>query len=142
MTAKPGMGDRYSQIDIPLDWLASFGAVVVARDRLARARPYRHHSAHIDRLNARKLERAPVWALPATQRHNRYIRRSGLTNVQSSHGPPDQHPLDFRRALEDGEDLGVPVPALNGVVAGVAVAAEDLDRLLCHPDGRLARDQL
>ncbi len=23
------MGDRYSQIDIPLDWLASFGAVVV-----------------------------------------------------------------------------------------------------------------
>ncbi len=30
------MGDRYSQIDIPLDWLASFGAVVVSVDyRLA-----------------------------------------------------------------------------------------------------------
>jgi len=30
------MGDRYSQIDIPLDWLASFGAVVVCVDyRLA-----------------------------------------------------------------------------------------------------------
>jgi acetyl esterase/lipase len=30
------MGDRHSQIDIPLDWLASFGAVVVSVDyRLA-----------------------------------------------------------------------------------------------------------
>ena len=30
------MGDHYSQIDIPLDWLASFGAVVVSVDyRLA-----------------------------------------------------------------------------------------------------------
>ncbi len=30
------MGDRYSQIDIPLDWLARFGAVVVSVDyRLA-----------------------------------------------------------------------------------------------------------
>src|SRR5579863_4740533 len=29
-----------------------------------------------------------------------------LSNVQSSHGPPDDHPLDFRRALENGEDLG------------------------------------
>jgi len=34
------MGDRYSQIDIPLDWLARFGAVVVSVDyRLAPPTP-------------------------------------------------------------------------------------------------------
>jgi hypothetical protein len=29
-----------------------------------------------------------------------------LSDVQSSHGPPDQHALDLRRSLEDREDLG------------------------------------
>ena len=32
-------------------------------------------------------------------------------------------------------DLGVAVPALDGVLAGVAVPAEDLDRILGHPNG-------
>ena len=39
-----------------------------------------------------------------------------------------------RRAFEDRVDLGVAVPALDGVLAGVAVAAEDLDRFLGRPD--------
>jgi hypothetical protein len=40
------------------------------------------------------------------QVNGRYIRSSGLPYVQSSHGPPDNHPLDFAGALEDGEDPG------------------------------------
>jgi preprotein translocase subunit SecD len=38
--------------------------------------------------------------------------------------------------------LGVAVPALHWAVAGVAVAAKDLDRLLGGPDGGLPCDQL
>ncbi len=51
-----------------------------------------------------------------------------LANIQPRHGPADQHPLDFAGALEDGEDLGVPMPPLDRVLARVAVPAEDLDR--------------
>jgi hypothetical protein len=43
-----------------------------------------------------------------------------LPNVQPGDRPPDQHPLDFRRALEDREDLrgkgsgtGIPAPTLT-----------------------------
>ena len=34
------------------------------------------------------------------------LRSSGLPYVQSGHGPPDDHPLDFARSLEDREDPG------------------------------------
>src|SRR5579859_7563735 len=38
--------------------------------------------------------------------------------------------------------LGVPVPPLDRVLAGVAVAAQDLDRLLGHPDRGLPATSL
>src|SRR5436190_13455744 len=50
----------------------------------------------------------------------------------------DDEPLDLRRALEDRVDLRVAVPALDGVLAGVAVAAKDLHRALGRPDRDLA----
>jgi hypothetical protein len=50
--------------------------------------------------------------------------------------------MHYARAIlhgeNDGEDLGVPVLALDGVPAGVAVAAEDLDGLLGDADRVLA----
>src|SRR4051812_35385635 len=54
----------------------------------------------------------------------------------------DHEPLDLRGALEDRVDLRVAVHALDGILARVAVAAEDLDRTLRGPDGHLARLQL
>jgi hypothetical protein len=66
-------------------------------------------------------------------------QRVRLSDVQPGDCPPDDHPLDFRRALEDGEDLGVAMPAFDGVVPGVAVPAEDLDGLLGDPDRGLPR---
>jgi len=71
-----------------------------------------------------------------------YLSRSGLPYVQPGDRPADDHPLDLRRALEDREDLRVAVPALDRVLAGVAVAAEDLNRLLSHADRSLPRHQL
>src|SRR5262249_41360661 len=47
-------------------------------------------------------------------------------------------PLDLARPLEDRVDLRVAVHALDGVLARVAVAAEDLDRALGAPDRDLA----
>jgi hypothetical protein len=38
--------------------------------------------------------------------HGRYNPQVKLTNVQPGDCPPDRHPLDLRRALEDGEDFG------------------------------------
>src|SRR5438270_4727731 len=64
---------------------------------------------------------------------------------------PDLHPrdrardhelLDLRGALEDVVDLRVAVPALDRELPRIAVAAEDLDRPLCHPHGDLARLEL
>src|SRR6201996_6487176 len=40
----------------------------------------------------------------ASRVHDRYIRSSALPNVQPGDRPPDQHPLDLARPLEDGED--------------------------------------
>lgn len=56
---------------------------------------------------------------PAARVNARYIRSSGLPYVQSSHCPPDDHPLDFRRALEDGEDL-------RGHGKGIGIPVRDL----------------
>src|ERR1700685_2775430 len=68
--------------------------------------------------------------------------RSELPYVQAGYGPADDHALDLRGALEDREDLRVSVPALDRVLAGVPVPAEDLDGLLGDPDRGLPRHQL
>src|SRR6266496_2835383 len=65
-----------------------------------------------------------------------------LRDVQAGDRPPDHQPLDLRGALEDREDLGIAVPALHRVLAGVAVPAEYLDRLLGDPHRGFPRDQL
>ena len=54
----------------------------------------------------------------------------------------DDLPLDLRGALEDGGQPGVAPVALDRVLSGVAVAAEDLQRLAGHPLGGLAGHQL
>src|SRR3954447_16269076 len=64
------------------------------------------------------------------------------TDVDAGDGAADHEPLDLRRALEDRVDLGVAVHALDGELARVAVAAEDLDRALRRPHGPLARLEL
>src|SRR4051794_35364551 len=45
-------------------------------------------------------------------------------------GAADHEALDFARALEDREELGVAVPLLDGEVLDVAPPAHGLDRLL------------
>src|SRR5665213_3076863 len=65
-----------------------------------------------------------------------------LLDVHPGDGPGDDQPLDLARALEDGEDLRVTVPALDWVLAYVAVAAHDLDGLIGHVHGSLAGVEL
>src|SRR4051812_37859280 len=60
-------------------------------------------------------ERLPVGGLPARD--------------FAKQGAGDHEPLDLGRALVDLGDLGVAVVALGRELLGVAVAAEDLDRL-------------
>src|SRR3954468_16275884 len=69
-----------------------------------------------------------------------YVCSSG--DLHAGDRPADDQPLDLAGPLEDGVDLRVAVPALDRVFAGVAVAAEDLDGLLGHPDRGLAGVQL
>src|SRR4051794_5777317 len=54
----------------------------------------------------------------------------------------DDEPLDLAGALVDLGDLGVAVVALDRELLGVAVAAEDLDRLAGDLAGRLGGEQL
>src|SRR5215218_1153092 len=61
-----------------------------------------------------------------------------LTDLAAGNGACDDEPLDLRRALEDRVDLRVAVPALDGVLARVAVAAQDVDRALGGPHRDLA----
>src|SRR3569832_2273389 len=56
--------------------------------------------------------------------------------------PRDHEPLDLARALVDLGDLRVPVVALDRELLGVAVAAEDLDRLGRLAAGDLRREEL
>src|SRR5215213_6847626 len=56
--------------------------------------------------------------------------------------PGDHEPLDLARALVDLRDLRVAVIALGGELLGVAVAAEDLDRLAGLAARDRAREQL
>src|SRR5579864_1884707 len=70
------------------------------------------------------------------------MRRSELGNVHARDAAGDHQALNLRGAFEDRVDLRVAVPALDGVVPDVAVAAEDLDRLLGDPHGGLAGVEL
>src|SRR5580693_1668175 len=75
------------------------------------------------RTNGTREAAAPLCRGTArTTRDTPIKRQVRLSNVQSSHGPPDDHPLNFARSLKDREDLGVAVPALYRVVARVTVA--------------------
>src|SRR5664280_1626971 len=69
-------------------------------------------------------------------------RSRGLLDVYSADCSGDHELLDLGGALEDVVDLRVAVPALDGILARVAVAAEDLDRALGHPHRDLARLEL
>ena len=64
--------------------------------------------------------------------------RQGLFDLHARDRPGDDQALDLGGALEDRVDLGVAVHALDRVLPGVAIAAEDLDRPLGRPDGDLA----
>src|SRR5690242_12400191 len=66
----------------------------------------------------------------------------GSANVQARDGAGNDEALDLGGAFEDRVDLRVAVPALDGVLAHVAVSAEDLDRLLGDLDRGLARLEL
>src|SRR5579859_2003843 len=70
------------------------------------------------------------------------VRLVGLPDRQSGQGAADDHALNLRRPFEYGEYFRVPVPALNRVVPGISVAAENLDGLLGHPHRGLACEQL
>src|SRR5579859_91529 len=63
---------------------------------------------------------------------------SDLVDVHPRDRPGDDELLDLRGPLEDVVDLRVAVPALDGELARIAVAAEDLDRALGHPHRHLA----
>src|SRR5690349_21824563 len=65
-----------------------------------------------------------------------------LLDAETADGPGDDELLDLLGAFEDVHDLGVAVPALDGVLAGVAVATEDLDGPLGDPDRRAAGVEL
>src|SRR3954467_5560375 len=65
-----------------------------------------------------------------------------LTDIGAADGSCDDESLDLRRPLENRVDLRVAVHPLDGVLAGVAVAAQDLHRLLGNPDRGLTGEQL
>src|SRR3954451_17087563 len=64
-----------------------------------------------------------------------YVCSSG--DLHAGDRPADDQPLDLAGPLEDRVDLGVAVPALDGVLPRVAVAAADLDRVLGDAHGDL-----
>src|SRR5687767_9455685 len=64
--------------------------------------------------------------------------RGQLLDSKAGDRAADDELLDLLGALEDVHDLGVAVEALHGVLAHVAVAAQDLDRALRHPGGGAA----
>src|SRR5215469_1404142 len=66
---------------------------------------------------------------PVQAPHSAPVTQRLLPHVKPGDGRSDDEALDLRRALEDREDLRVPVPSLDREVPGVPVAAEDLDGL-------------
>src|SRR5690349_2786106 len=60
-------------------------------------------------------------------------KQAGLLDAQAGDRSADHELLDLLGAFEDVVDLGVAVQVLDGVLAGVAVAAEELDGSLGDP---------
>src|SRR5882757_8484841 len=69
-------------------------------------------------------------------------RCGGLSDLHAGNRAGDDEALDLGRTLEDRVDLGVPVPALDRMIAQVAGTAQDLYGLLGHAYGDLARLEL
>src|SRR5467141_1130623 len=67
---------------------------------------------------------------------------SGAAALVVGKGSRNDQSLDLARAFEQGVDLGVSMPLLDGEVPDVAVTAADLDRLLGDLDRNLAGLQL
>ena len=65
-------------------------------------------------------------------------QRPELLDAQAGDRSGDHQLLDLAGAFEDRVDLRVAVPALDRVLTGVAVAAEDLDRVLGDTHGHFA----
>jgi hypothetical protein len=62
---------------------------------------------------ARSAATSANWKHSAVKRHpSLCLFPVRLPDVQSSHGPPDDHPLDLRRSFEDREDPGGPLGAV------------------------------
>src|SRR3954470_4540245 len=86
------------------------------------------------RFTARPYARAGALASPPARR----VPGRRLLDLHAADRARDHEALDLRGALEDGVDLGVAVPALDGVLARVADAPEDLYRALGRPHRDLA----
>ena len=80
--------------------------------------------------------RGPPSEVTTPLAENRMLERRTPTTLfsysmrKAADGAGDDELLDLLGAFEDVEDLGVAVPTLDRVLAGVAVSAEDLDRTL------------
>src|ERR1700683_1320194 len=67
---------------------------------------------------------------------------ASLADGQAGQRPRNHQALDLAGSLEDREDLCVAVHPLHGVVAGIPVAAQDLDGFISDVDRGLACHQL
>src|SRR5258707_209708 len=92
------------------------------------ASPGPRRPARRDRTR-RRAGRPQRPAGPGRGRAPRWGWRSALSRRLAQQRPGDDQALDLARALVDLGDLGVAVVALGGELAGVAIAAEHLDRL-------------
>src|SRR3954452_4779321 len=75
---------------------------------------------------------------PRVSVNRSWPKSNGSADVQARDCPRDDKLLDLGRALEDVVDLRVAVHPLDGELARVAVAAEDLHGALGGPHGDLA----
>src|SRR5229473_1344550 len=138
----PGDGPNYTNWSRPISRLVWTMSPQVSARIQHEARKRREITGTI-RVNRTRERAAPLprttARLPPDDSVKPQVR---LPDVQAGEGAADDQALDLGGALEDREDLRVPVPALDREIAGVAVTAEHLDGLLGHPYRGLPRDQL
>src|SRR4051812_26717305 len=108
---------------------------VAARMTTPRANVTRHRAATVTRMVAEPTGQgrchATLGAAPAAVLASGSGRDELVAHRFAQQRPGDHELLDLARALVDLGDLRVAVVALGGELLGVAVAAEDLDRLTC-----------